>query len=155
MNDNMLDEDELRTLLAPSDQDTPLDPARVIAGAQRRRQRRGLAAVAASVTVVAFATGAIAGVAWSRQHGDAPEPARPAPTTIPAPTNHVPTTPVPTTPVPTNRVPTNPVPTPTTPEPPTAVPTQTFGGSVRTPPPAPTRVPTTPPRTVSPSSTPS
>jgi hypothetical protein len=96
MNDKILDEDELRTLLAPGDQDTPLDPARVIAGAQRRRQRRGLATVAASVTMVAFVTGAVAGVAWSRLQGDAPEPARPAPTIVPAPTSPTPTSPAPT-----------------------------------------------------------
>jgi hypothetical protein len=75
---NRTPEDELRAALAPDSSIAPLDPARVIAGAQRRRKVRGFATAAAAVLAVAgIATGGVLG----RSLADGPEPADPALTT--------------------------------------------------------------------------
>jgi hypothetical protein len=71
-------EDELRAALAPDATITPLDPARVIAGARRRRKVRTLATAAVAVVAVAgIATGGLLG----RSLADGTEPADPALTT--------------------------------------------------------------------------
>ena len=82
-------EDDLRSALAPDGTIAPLDPARVIAGARRRRKVRGLATAAiAAVVVGGVATGGI--LAGGQLLGQAPEPADPGPTTLASPS--VPTT---------------------------------------------------------------
>ncbi|WP_433164598.1 hypothetical protein [Kribbella sp. CA-247076] len=69
-------EDDLRAALAPDDTIAPLDPARVIAGARRRRKVRGLASAAvASVAVIGIAAGGL--LATDRDLGNAPQPAGP------------------------------------------------------------------------------
>ena len=60
MNDKgtTLPEDDLRAALAPDGSIAPLDPARVITGARRRRKVRGLATTAvAAIAVAGVATG--------------------------------------------------------------------------------------------------
>ena len=94
MNDNgpAWTENELRTALAPDDTIVPLDPARVIAGARRRRTVRGLAVAAVTVVAVAgVATGGVLAGGYSLG-GNAPGPANPGPTTLIAPSS-APTTP--------------------------------------------------------------
>lgn len=92
-------ENDLRVALAPDDTIAPLDPARVIAGARRRRRLRGLASASvASVGVIAVAAGGL--LATGRDLGDAPHPAGPgptvpAPTTVPPPTTDSPSAPRP------------------------------------------------------------
>jgi hypothetical protein len=70
-------EDELRAALAPDSSIPPLDPARVIAGAHRRKTRTFATAAVAVIAVAGVATGGILG----RTLADAPEPADPALTT--------------------------------------------------------------------------
>jgi hypothetical protein len=73
-------EDDLRATLAPDDTIASLDPARVIAGARRRRKVRGFAT--AGIVVLAVAGVATGGVLASNQLvGGEPSPAGPAPTT--------------------------------------------------------------------------
>ncbi|MFK4083734.1 hypothetical protein ACI2LF_06480 [Kribbella sp. NPDC020789] len=90
-------EDELRSVLAPDGSTPPLDPARVIAGARRRRKVRGLAAGAASAAV--FAVVAV-GVVLGQGPGRTPEPAQPGPVITPSrtprPPSGLPSTPTPT-----------------------------------------------------------
>ncbi|MGW1340913.1 hypothetical protein ACWCOV_07635 [Kribbella sp. NPDC002412] len=89
-------EDDLRAALAPDDTITPLDPARVIAGARRRRKVRGLAtAGVASVAVLTVAAGGLLAGDWTL--GTAPEPADPplVVSTEPTPTPTVRPTPLP------------------------------------------------------------
>ncbi|MEV0284348.1 hypothetical protein AB0H36_09545 [Kribbella sp. NPDC050820] len=95
-------EDDLRAALAPDDTITPLDPARVIAGARRRRKVRGLAtAGVASAAVLAIAAGGLLASDWTL--GTSPEPADPplVVSTEPTPTPTVRPTPLPTPLVPT------------------------------------------------------
>jgi hypothetical protein len=69
-------EDDLRVALAPDDTIAPLDPARVIAGARRRRKVRALAtAGVASVAVIGIAAGGF--LAASGSLDNAPQPADP------------------------------------------------------------------------------
>ncbi|WP_130386845.1 hypothetical protein [Kribbella sp. VKM Ac-2569] len=111
------DEEQLRIVLAPDDSIAPLDPARVIAGARRRRVRGRVAAAGASVAVVAVV--AVAGIAGSGQlRGDVPQPANPGPSatvrpTTPSPTRMTPTTPEPTPTMPPTRPPGTPTARPT------------------------------------------
>jgi len=77
-------EDDLRVALLPDDSIAPLDPARVIAGARRRRKVRGLAAAGvAAVAVIGVAAGGF--LAGGGSLGNAPQPADPG-LTVPAPT---------------------------------------------------------------------
>ncbi len=77
-------EDDLRAALAPDDTIASLDPARVIAGARRRRKVRGLAAAGvAMVAVVGVAAGGF--LASGGSLGNAPQPADPG-LTVPGPT---------------------------------------------------------------------
>lgn len=77
-------EDDLRVALAPDDTIAPLDPARVIAGARRRRKVQGLAAAGvAAVAVIGVAAGGF--LAGGGSLDNAPQPADPGPT-VPAPT---------------------------------------------------------------------
>jgi hypothetical protein len=72
-------EDDLRAALAPDDTIASLDPARVIAGAHRRRRVRGIAAAGvAAVAVVGVAAGGF--LASGGSLGYAPQPAEPGPT---------------------------------------------------------------------------
>ncbi|WP_410788802.1 hypothetical protein [Kribbella sp. C-35] len=97
-------EEQLRVVLAPDDTIAPLDPARVIAGARRRRVRGRVAAAGASVAVVAVV--AVAGVAGSGQlRGDVPQPANPGPSATVRPATSPQTRMTPTTPVPTPTAP--------------------------------------------------
>lgn len=91
MNDKgtALPEDDLRGALAPDGSIAPLDPARVIAGARRRRKVRGLATTAvAAIAVAGVATGGF--LAGGRSLGQAPEPASPGPTTLISPNSPTP-----------------------------------------------------------------
>ena len=91
MNDKgtALPEDDLRGALAPDGSIAPLDPARVIAGARRRRKVRGLATTAvAAIAVAGVATGGF--LAGGRSLGQAPEPASPGPTTLMSPNTPTP-----------------------------------------------------------------
>ncbi|MFI7060342.1 hypothetical protein ACIBL3_05115 [Kribbella sp. NPDC050124] len=120
-------EDDLRAALAPDDTITPLDPARVIAGARRRRKVRGLAtAGVASVAVLAVAAGGLLASDWTL--GTAPEPADPPLV-------------VSTEPTPTPR----PTPLPPTPSNLTPGATITSGSGVTTPGPTASDPPTSPP----------
>ncbi|TCC51864.1 hypothetical protein E0H73_40600 [Kribbella pittospori] len=78
--------DEVRDALAPDGSIEPLDPARVIAGAHRRRRTHVLAtAAAASVAVIAIATGGF--LVRGDNLGNAPAPANHGPAlTAPTPT---------------------------------------------------------------------
>lgn len=77
-------EDDLRSALAPDGSIAPLDPARVIAGARRRRLVRGVATAAiAAITVGGVATGGI--LAGGQLLGQAADPADPGPTTLVSP----------------------------------------------------------------------
>ncbi len=77
-------EDDLRAALAPDDTIASLDPARVIAGARRRRRVRGIAAAGvAAVAVIGVAAGGF--LASGGSLGNAPQPADPG-LTVPAPT---------------------------------------------------------------------
>ena len=72
-------EDDLRAALAPDETIASLDPARVIAGAHRRRRVRGLAAAGvAAVAVIGVAAGGL--LASGGSLGYAPQPAEPGPT---------------------------------------------------------------------------
>ena len=77
-------EDDLRSALAPDGTIAPLDPARVIAGARRRRKVRGLATAAIAVVAVGgVATGGIlAGGHCSARLRSPPDP---GPTTLASP----------------------------------------------------------------------
>jgi hypothetical protein len=81
---SVMPEDDLRAALAPDGSIASLDPARVIAGARRRRKVRGLATTAvAAIAVAGVATGGF--LAGGRSLGQAPEPADAGPTTLASP----------------------------------------------------------------------
>lgn len=85
-------EDDLRAALAPDGTIGSLDPARVIAGARRRRKVRALATTAVAVIAVAgVATGGF--LAGGQSLGQDPDPADPGPTTLVSPSP--PRTPIP------------------------------------------------------------
>ncbi|MGY4771102.1 hypothetical protein ACXC9Q_29695 [Kribbella sp. CWNU-51] len=81
----MNDQDIETALGAVTTASEPLDPARVIAGARRRRRRGVATGVASAGVVAAVAVGVLAG--WSRPAVEAPVAGVPAPpaTTTPAP----------------------------------------------------------------------
>jgi hypothetical protein len=102
--------DELREALRPSGDIDPLDPAKVIAGAHRRR-RRGIATVGASAGAVlaVVAVGVVVGIQSSGspviEQPVAPSSSTPTPISTPTPSASVvpplvPPTATPTTPVP-------------------------------------------------------
>lgn len=74
-------EDDLRAALAPVDTIEPLDPARVIAGARRRRKVRGLAtAGVAAAAVIGVAFGGLLASDWTL--GGSADPADPGVPTV-------------------------------------------------------------------------